>query len=263
MPIDGTSVEVLSSTATSLCNQMVQKFESIVAPLNAAKRGFRDQMSALTSALKNTTWSPQAIVDAAVADLKNEADKVIPKADLSALEDLKRFIDNCELFADENPVSALLGSVIGIFDKIDGILDDLAIDVPEMGLGFLANAINKLLNGVGFPGGDALADLFRLLDIIFNCLSDPLLCGYTIYTPELDEFEATIESLRSYEEGYNLNEDGSFNFDKLFEEARQEAYKENFEIALKGVEETEIAAAGAIEDSKNAVKAAMKIGELF
>jgi len=261
---DSTAIEILSPTATSLCNQMVQKFEAIVGPLNAGKRGFRDKMSELTSALKNTTWSLQSEVDAAVESLKEQAEALVPEADLTALEDLKRFIDNCELFADENPVSALLGSVLGIFDKIDGILDSLGIDVPEMGLGFLADAMNKILNGTLFPGGEALRDLFELLDIIINCLSDPLLCGNTIYSDEIDEFVDTLDGLMSYDTGYNLTDTYNFNYDTIFGEAGMtQSEIDKFQAALVGVDETKTDALGAVEDSKNAVKAAMKIGELF
>jgi len=261
---DSTSIEILSPTATSLCNQMVQKFETIVAPLNAGKRGFRDKMSELTSALKNTTWSLQSEVDAAVEDLKDQVEALVPEANLSALEDLKRFIDNCELFSDQNPVSALIGSVLGIFDKIDGILDDLGVDVPEMGLGFLADAINKILNGALFPGGEALRDLFALLDIIINCLSDPLLCGNTIYIPEIDEFTDTLNGLMSYDTGYNLDDTYNFSYDVIFGEVGMtQSEIDKFEVALEGVETAKSDALGAVEDSKNAVKAAMKIGELF
>jgi len=261
---DSTAIEIISPTSTALCNQMVQKFESIVAPLNAGKRGFRDKMSELTTALKNTTWSLQSEVDDAVQSLKDQAEAIVPKADLTALEDLKRFIDNCELFSDENPVSALIGSVLGIFDKIDGILDGLSVNVPEIGLGGLADALNKILNGALFPGGEALRDLFALLDIIINCLSDPLLCGNTIYLPEINEFTDTLNGLMSYDTGYNIDDTYNFSYDVLFGEAGMtQSEIDKFEVALVGVEDTKADALGAVEDSKNAVKAAMKIGELF
>lgn len=253
---------MLSSTEKSMCNQLIQKWDPIVAPLNEARRAFRDQMSAFLLALRNSSWSPNmSAVEDAVNDLIDDANDIIPGADTAALEDLKHFIDNCELFADENPVSSLLGSTIGLFDKLDGLIEDISITTPEFSLGILADTINKMINGFKFPGGAFLADLFRLLDIIISCLE--LLCGPT-YTPEVDEFILELESLMSYEEGFNVTDNYAFDFQKIYDEAALNLQQRNqLNVAIDGIADTKENSLGAIDDSVNAVKSAMKIGELF
>ena len=183
----------LSPTQTAMANQLVQKFSTISGPVDAAKGGVKSLTRTLTTELSTTTFSSLPSIESEMDSLFTQVDDLLPGTDLSAMTDLKNFIDNCPFFgASANPISSIYGTRDGIFDKVDDLITNSGSTYPEFTLANIADSINKLLSGSGFPGGNVISDLLASADSLIDCLS-----GIPGYEPDVIAFGNEISSLYS------------------------------------------------------------------
>lgn len=162
----------LSPTQTAMANQLVQKFGTISGPVNAAKGGIKSLTRTLTTDLSTTSFSSMIDIQTEMGSLFTQVNDIIPGTDLSAMQDLKDFIDNCSFFGSTaNPAATIYGTRDGIFDQIDDLITNSGSSFPEFSLANIADSINKLLNGSGFPGGNVISELLASADSLINCLS--------------------------------------------------------------------------------------------
>jgi len=160
----------LSPTQTSMANQLVQKFSVITGPVDAAKGGVKSLTRTLTSQLSTATFSPPGSITAELDSINTQVSDLLPGTTEEAMEDLKNFIDNCPFYgSDTNPVSTIYGTRDVVFDQIDNLMN--ASTLEEIVMANLADAINKLLNGLGFPNGNDIANLLAQADKLIDCLS--------------------------------------------------------------------------------------------
>lgn len=183
----------ISPTQTAMANQLVQKFSTIAGPVDAAKGGIKSLTRTLTTELSTTTFSSLPSIESEMDSLFTQVSGILPGTDQSAMEDLKDFIDNCAFFGPAaNPISTIYGTRDGIFDKVNDLITNSGSSYPEFTLANIADSINKLLSGNGFPGGNVISDLLASADSLINCLS-----AISGYEPDVIAFENEIASLYS------------------------------------------------------------------
>lgn len=190
----------LTPTVTSLCNTLEQKFLPTISPATGGKNAYKEKLNELYTMLKTTTASSQSAIDAGISTLQTQVDGVIPSDELSDLTDIQEFIDSCDFLSDLSPVSTVISSTNGVFDKIDGFIDNIAATVPEFGIAKLVDSLNNLLKGggTGIPGGNNIGDSLTLADKLIQCI-DNLCPGF-----DTSDLVTTVNNLYDY---YNIVSD--------------------------------------------------------
>ncbi len=183
----------LDNMSRSLCNKMVDDYSALIAPINMAKTAVKNAKNQLQALLNNMVFSVDLdVITTAVDNLQNAAAAAYPSDSLADMTALKNMLDNCDYLEDAKPISSILGTTIGVFEVIDGLVN--AILVPEFLAADIGNGINNTMSGIGIPGGNDLTGIFRKADKLINCLST--ICGAgaptyitiaTAYADELDD----------------------------------------------------------------------------
>lgn len=258
----------LTATQTNICNKLVSDYYTLIAPVKAIKRKFRDTMNQLDAALRLISLNPGAEIDAALDSLEDSIEAMLPGDDIEAIDDLLTMIDQCEYLNNILPVTTMGNSVIGLFDKIDIFTDDLAAAVPELGAGKIASALNKLLNGVGLPGGDKLADILKEADKLLNCLA--IFCAVQNPGDYSGNVTDITDDLQTLYDDMNIIDNpadpdyGKFDYDTFYDEVGlnndQKSAMNTVIIALDLNKDNSMTA---VENSVNAIKEYMKTGEVF
>ena len=258
----------LTATEKSLCNKVSTDYDSIVAPAKSAKTSIRGKTADLDTLLRGMVWSPDSKIDDAIDQLETGVAGMVPGDDAEALNDLASFIDNCSYLSGLAPVSAVVGSMNGLFEGIDDLVDSLKITVPEFGAGALANLINQLLAGAGLPGGDILSALLAKADNLINCLDlscrakDPSYnARLTIITTDLDDLYTDLNI-----NGDPLNPNyGKFDYDKLYSNIGMSVVQQDkINKVITSVDKAKTDAKKAIDNSVSSIKVATKIiGGIF
>lgn len=157
----------------SICNKMGFDSTGLLAPAEAIKGAVRNQLSGIRSQLGGYVQSPQAVIDAATAQLQNSTGSVIPGATEQDVEAMLSMINRCLYLKDDeklnNPIALGKALTQSLFDKLDSYFDDVA-SVPEYLLGKGLSALEELY-GNALPGSNALTDLLKNADKLINCLS--------------------------------------------------------------------------------------------
>jgi ABC-type transporter Mla subunit MlaD len=155
----------------SMCNKMVYDFNGLLAPAQQAKGAVKSKKNEMQSLLNTLTSSSQSAINNAISGLTSQVDDIIPTATLYDMQQLQRFIEQCEYLSALSPIAAMLGALNSIYNKIDDFLDNIGAAVPEFNIGKLASAINDLLSS----RGPNISDLLKNLDKLLNCVE--LYCG--------------------------------------------------------------------------------------
>lgn len=256
----------LTPIERSLCNTLQQKFSPIVSTVQNTKSGFRDIMAEFSTGLRNTIFVNPWDVTAAVTDIQGQTQEVLPGDTLSDMDNLRRFMSNCEFMSGggANAVGTILGGTLGVFGKIDGFIDGWVGAVPEIGLGKLADTLNRLLNDITIPGGNIIAPLLAQLDQIIECVAD--LCG-----PEYGVWlsQASTEVNDLYDD-FNVVKDpldqdyGKFNFTQVYSDVGLNPQEiANMDIATGGITLIKNGASDAIASAASAAKNLIGIGGFF
>lgn len=271
----------LTSTRNSICNSMAQQFGPIIATVRNARSAFRDKVAEFSAELRaqrNLLVNPQDVLQA-VTDLQGQIQGHLPGSAAEDMEELRRFLSTCSFFGDANPVGTLLGGTLGVYDKLDGFIDDLAVSVPAIGLGKLADAINDVLNGITLPGGNNIAPLLATLDKILECLCGGIggLCPNAVFGDEYYNFcSQALDDVNDLYDDFNVEHDtaspdyGRFIFSSVYADAGLNAENiQCMEYALNGFGSTpgitgiKSGMSSSIASAANAAKSLIKSGGFF
>ena len=242
----------LSKNQKALCRKLNSEFDSAIGPVKLAKGA----VIAAKNELKNqlNAYSAGAVtpgLDGALDGFKDDVADNIPGSELEDLQEIKDFIDNCPYLSSLSPVSAVLSSIIGIFDEIENLIDGLTDSFPEFGMGKLGSLIDKLLDGVHLPGGDKLSELLKNLDKILDCLES--ICGYSVASRRLE-----VESL--YDE-MGLDSEANFDYTVLYNEVGLSASQVSAINKVKnGINDQKDLSSAAVDSTVSAFKSAIKKG---
>jgi hypothetical protein len=253
----------LSTTERALCNSLVGGFASLISPIIAAKGAIQAHKRNLRNTLRDMVFSPDVSnINDEINNINNDLSGLYPGSTTDDMSKLKQFLDNCSYMSGLNPISALLGTGLSIFDSIYDALEISTIG--EMGAASIASLINSLLNGFGIPGGANISDLLKKADKLIECLAS--VCGTSdaSYIVIAAEYAGTLDDLYS---DLNVVSDpldpnyGNFDYQAVYDDVglnAQEVIQVN--TAIVGAELMKTNASNAIDNSVNAAKTLMKTG---
>jgi len=215
-------------------------------------------------------FTGEAALNAAIDDFQDQVEDQIPGDELDDLQRIKDFLDNCEYLQPLEPISALIGTALGISDEIQNLIDDFfdALDIPEFGAADFGSLIDNLLAGLpGLPGGDALADLLAQADKLLNCLSGLCAIEDPDYSADLtsmtDELQDLYDDLNIVDNPAS-SDYGKFDYGTLYAEAGMGPDQINAINNTKaGLNNAKNSGVNAVNNTKNAIQQASKIGGLF
>lgn len=257
----------LTSTQKSICNKMLSDYPALVAPVKSAKGSIKAAARNLDSSLRSITFSDDNTINNAIDQLQDGVNEVVPGNDLDSMNDLKTFIDQCDYMKTFAPVSAVIGTVGGVFDEITNLVNNLNGTVPEFGAGALADTINSLLDGANFPGGDALSDLMKLADELINCVALGCAASDPSYIGGLDNITTDLQGL--YDE-LNIVDDpadanyGKFDYESVYDDVGMSvSQKDKIDRVVESIGSQKSGAIESINSSISSVKSLAKIGGFF
>lgn len=161
-------------TDRSLCNKLLGDFDGLLAPGRSAQgdvNGYTNDLKGLLGGLAGN-MSPSSEIDDALYDFQNQVNNNLPGSTINDLQNFKNFLDNCVYLGALQPVSAMLATLFGIYNKISNLISVYNVDYPEFGAGNIASALDDL---IGLPStGDSISGLLGGADGLLNCLD--LLC---------------------------------------------------------------------------------------
>lgn len=254
----------LSPTVTSMCDQLVQKYNGIIDPVKTGKSGFKSLTRSLISQMSTANYSAIGNLETEMGSLETQLSGVVPGDDDDAMTDLNDFIQNCPFFDQQTTgVSAVKGSSNGVFDRLDEFIDGSSSSFDEFGLAQIADNLNKLLDGSGFPNGNNLSQLLKDADILIQCLSG--LCPG--YEPIVISYQDDVNGL--YDEMHIVSNPvspnyGLLDYDYLYSTANLEPTQiSNMNYTIGGVTDLKSSAKTSIDSSVQAVKNALNLGSIF
>lgn len=255
----------LSPTEKSLCNKLVSDYDSLVAPVKSAKSSIKKTMSDLDTYVRGMTFSNPVDLEGAIDDFIDNVESRLPGDDISAMDQLSNFMNNCTYLKDFAPSSSVSGTLGGIFDSIADTLTELVPNFPEFGASSLANAINDLLSGASIPGGDTLAALLAKADDLLNCLS--ALCA-TVDPSYIGDLDDISDDLQGLYDDLNLIDTGpnkgKFDYTTFFSTAGLTAAQENaITTVTSSIDSQKAGAVDAVQSSIDKVKELTKLGGFF
>jgi hypothetical protein len=248
----------LIPTEMTLCNKLVADYDSLIAPVKAARNIIRTRMFELESFLRSMTFSPQSILDAALLDFENRVLDIIPGDSLLDIQRILNFIERCAFYENVPPASIINGTIAGIFDNIGDIIEDIGL--PEFGAGSIADAINTVMNGIGMPGGDNLTDIMQNADKLLNCLDSICALEDPFYQDKVTSITNDLDVLYS-DMGliYDGDTRGSFDFDAVYARVGLDSNQQGAINSVKGSFQTQKNdALTAVNNSIDAIKNAQK-----
>jgi hypothetical protein len=241
----------LSPTQQSLCNSINQQFDGVIAPIVAGKTTYKSKLRRFKEGLRNTTFTPQNQIDSELNSLKTASRTNMPGSDINAMNELKSVIDNCEYLSLFNPVSALVTSANGMFNKIDSLISNSGITVPEFGLGAIADELEKLLKGASIPGGSILSELFEKADKLIQCLD--AICSEDVSTK--------IEILENLVTDYNLDDSYDIDYGTIYSDAGLTSSEiQGMNTAITGIRDIKSEASESVNNAVSAAKSFTKAG---
>jgi hypothetical protein len=257
-----------TSTDRSLCNKILTDFPGLTNPLNSSSGVITGYASSLDSQLRSMAWSGTSAINSGISTLNSTVGNAVPGKDLSDMQALKAFLDNCAYLAGNNPLGTILNAAKGIMDLVDDTLDTLAGTVPEFGAGKLAGYINQLMNGLGIPGGDMLSDIFKSADKLITCMTN--LCsvydpGY--YGPYITSYTSQLQSLYTtmniVDDPLDINY-GLFDYDSLYASVGLTPGQiSDMTLVVDAVDTVKSTSMSGVMDSIASVKDLLKEGSFF
>lgn len=251
-----------TNTQRSLCNRLVNEFDSLITPALAAKSQIKQAQRDMKSMLNSMTFSPPNVVQDEASALKQAAAQYYPGSSLSEMESMKSLIDNCDYLKGFAPVSTILGSTLGIFNNIADLINGSTI--PEFGVASLGGLINDLLNGLSVPGGKSISDILSQADKLIECLSAT--CGPydAYYITAASEYALTTSDLYSELNVVSDPNDpnyGKFDYQAVYDDVGMSVEEQsNINDALSGVTDMKTGALTAVNNTVSAIKELTKTG---
>lgn len=256
----------LSNNKKSLCNKLVSDFDALIQPGVSAKGAVNSAVNDMKSKLNGMKGNfPTPGLDGALEAYRQAVNDALPGDGLDDMNDIKDFIDSCEYLQIFAPVSAMMGTVNGIFDEIDKLANGLDLSFPEFGVGNLGSLVDKLLDAVpGLPGGDKISDLLALADKLLNCLSagcaavDPTYI--TDLTQKSDQLQSVYDDLGIIDDPNDPNY-GKFDYASMYNDLGLSTNEIAAIDSVKGgINASKDSGINAIKNTTDAMKNLKKLG---
>lgn len=258
----------LSNNKKSLCNKLVSDFDGLISPGKQAKGAINSATNLMKSKLSGMAWSDPGLLNEGLGTFQDQVNNSLPGDQLSDLEDIKDFIDNCDYLKNLNPVSAMVGTIGGIFNEIDNLVNGLDLTLPEFSAAGLGSLIDKALDGLpGLPGSDKIADLLAKADELLNCLSNSCAAFDPTYVDDLtqksDELQGVYDDLGLVDDPLDPDY-GKFDYSTMYNELGLTTSEiEAINNVKTAINSSKDAGGSAVSNVTNAIKQAKKLGGLF
>lgn len=201
----------LTNNERMTLNKIANDFYGLVAPVDAMKGSVKAKIGDSIIALNSMSFSSPATIANGIVDLDSRTSAVLPGNTTTAIEDIKRFIEECtylnELAGEFDDISSQIIKVINnsikvIFDKIGEFVIDIGAGIPEFEIGKLLDDITSAFDSINFPdfpgfkvpGQFNLTEIMLKADALINCLD---LLGEGEYNTEVTEYSSFITNLYS------------------------------------------------------------------
>lgn len=255
----------LDKNEKSLCNKLVSDFDKLIQPGRSAKGEINAAANAMKSQLNGMTFSDETDLDNALDAYRDSVADQLPGDTIDDLNKIKQFIDGCDYLKDFAPVSALIGTIGGIYDTISDLINGLNLQFPEFGAGGLGSLIDKILDGLP-TGGDKISELLALADKLLACLDNSCAQVDPTYIPQLsqksDELQQVYEDLGVIDDPNSPNY-GKFDYSAMYNELGLSTSEISAIDKVKGgVNLSKDAGSQAVSNATAAMKNAIK-GGLF
>jgi len=262
----------LEPTEKTMCNKINSDFDALIQPGKAAKGAINsasnDMLNKLKSMVKLGSFTPGGALDSALSGFQDDVAENIPGSDLDAMERYKNFLDNCEYLQAFAPLSGMLGSVLGIVDEIENLVNGLDATMPEFGVGNLGSLIDKILDAVpGLPGGDKISELLAAADKLLNCMSSLCAAQDPSYIGDLsdktDELNDLYADLNVVDDPNDPNY-GKFDYESLYNDAGMTAGEiESIEKVKSSINSQKDLSVSSVEEASSSIQNLSKIGDFF
>lgn len=250
----------VTATTNSMCNQLVQKYWDLVAPVHKIKNQVKSELNKFERMLSGMVFSVSNDIDNALHNLENEAKGIIPGSTIDDLREIQRFLNGCDFFEGTNPVAAVLGGSLAIYDQLDDYFQ--TIPLPEFQAGAVANTLKKLMSGVGIglPNSNNIENILRNADKLLACLN--AFCPGKASEAQLiaSDLQGLYDILKVVDDPNNPNY-GQINFDSIYEDVGMTAMEIlNMNNVINGMWETQAEASVGLGNAVNSIKTAIKGG---
>ena len=264
----------LGRNEKSLCNKLVSDWNGLLAPVYALRstimKAKNDMLNKLKEMVQFDLFTfPTEDLTAALTEFENDVNDQLPGDELDDLQRMKNFLDDCPYLQALEPISAIIGTALGISDEINNLINNFfdALDIPEFGAANFGSIIDNLLNAApGLPGGDVLAAILEQADKLLQCLG--ALCALEDPSYQAD-FDAMTIELTALIDDLNLDHTTyEFNYETLYGPPPDGAdLTTDQRNAINNTKDKLNAAktngGAAIDGAKSAMQQASKIGGLF
>ena len=253
------------SARKMVCDKLSDEFDTLLKPVESAKRGIKDQINLAKSKLSLLEFSPSSEINSAISGLENDVKGVIPEANGPDISEITDFIGTCDFLKGnvmfKNPIALLKGGVSSAIAQAGGFVDDLTELLPEFDAGqLLGNLLNKFSGvGLGLPDALGISGIIRTADQIINCIAGR--CGGDFAT----RLTAMTETLDQLYTDLNLVSDpldanwGEFNIEKIYDDVALSAQERlQMTTVVDAVQNSQTAVTDGISDTVNAAKSAAR-----
>ncbi len=262
----------LGNNEKTLCNKLLADFDALIAPAYAAKSAIINAKNRMTNRLTGMVqfdlFTGESALNAALEDFRNGVLDNLPGDELDDLQRIKDFIDSCEYLQSLQPISAIIGTALGISDEIQKLISGFDLSIPEFGASDFGSLIDNLLKALpGLPGGDIISDLLAQADKLLECLNGLCALQDPSYYGDLTRMTDDLQGL--YDD-LNLNDNpldpdyGTFKYEVVYANAGMHPdHITAINNTKTRLNDSKNAGVTAVENTKSAIQTATKLGELF
>jgi len=253
-------MSILTPTQESLCGLLDQNFTPLTNPVELAKKAFKTTLRSFQSELSAASFSPQSIINSALNDLISDVRAILPGDTLNDMTELKNFMDSCEYLSD-NPASNIIGTFNGIYDRVDDFIGGIGVTVPEFNIGAIGDAMNDIVQGIDFPGGNKISETLQKADKLINCMSS--LCPGFDVTSKVSTLQGLFDSYKLIDNPLDINY-GKIDFQTIYTDIGMSAAEiTGMNTSVGGILGVKTGALDSINKSVEKVKSLTKIGGFF
>lgn len=137
----------------AMCKQLSGDADKQLNGLDSAKNGVRDKNNSIRDKLKTMAFSPKSAVNAAMAGVMSQYDKMVP--DLSDLDEIYDFLNACNYFdinVPENPAAAVAKAAQAMKDNANDLMNGIAGALPEFDAAKIYDNLLSHVKAAGVPG---------------------------------------------------------------------------------------------------------------
>jgi len=249
------------ATDKSLCNKLLTDFDSLMAPGLGAKNEVNKQTNKLKADLHGLVYSPNELLNQALYDFQADVNQNLPGSTVNDLIRIKNFLDNCDYLNRLSPVSAMLGTLFGIYNKIDNLVSDYTNLFPEFGLGNFASGLDGLLKGFNIAG------LLSGADSLLDCLDSGCATFDPTYSGNISSMTDQLDGLYN---DLNIVSDpldsryGMTDFNNIYQDVGMSVSEiTQFDNVRSNMDFAKSNATAAVDNAVAAVKNEIKFGSIF